>query len=275
MDSETLRKVQNVQLEIAAEIKRICDKHDINYFLDSGTLIGAVRHKGFIPWDDDMDIGMLRKDYDKFISVAESELGEGYFLHSWDTDDGYPLPFIKIRKNGTVYEEAASENKYRHNGIFVDILPYDEMPSQPSEQKKMKSDIFFWCRVFYCKDGLKPWKHHSRRLYRFLSMCRYMPYAAASHFIKKDKIKSKCIEVMRRYNGQNTGFVFKEWGDLAGCAYVPSECFSEFTEVPFESESFKIPAGYDAILTRQYGDYMQLPPESERENRHQVLKVKF
>lgn len=275
MDSETLRKVQFVQLEIAAEIKRICDKHNINYFLDSGTLIGAVRHKGFIPWDDDMDIGMLRKDYDRFISIARDELDEKYFLHNWDTDDSYPLPFSKIRKNGTVYQEATSEDSYVHNGIFVDILPYDEMPSDPAEQKKVKSDLFFWCRAFYCKDGLKPWKHHTRKLYRFLSMCRYMPFAAASCFIKRDKIKAKCIEIMRRYEGQDTGFVYKQWGDMAGYAFVPSKCFSGFEETPFEDRSFKIPKDYDEILTLQYGDYMQLPPESERENRHQVLKIEF
>ncbi|MDE5990369.1 MAG: LicD family protein, partial [Clostridia bacterium] len=92
MDKDVLRKVQLLQLKIAKEIKRICDKNNIDYILDSGTLLGAVRHKGFIPWDDDMDIAMTREEYNRFIDVAKIELGEEYFFQTWDTDNNYPMP---------------------------------------------------------------------------------------------------------------------------------------------------------------------------------------
>lgn len=98
MDNEILRKVQLAQLDMAKEVKRICNKYNINYFMDSGTLLGAVRHRGFIPWDDDLDFGMLREDYEKFLKIATTELDSKFFLQTWKNDDGFPYGFSKIRK---------------------------------------------------------------------------------------------------------------------------------------------------------------------------------
>ena len=136
MDKATLRQVQLTQLSIAKEIKRICDDHDIEYFLDSGTLLGAVRHKGFIPWDDDMDIAMTRENYDKFLAVAKVELDSRFFLQTWETDKNYPMPFAKIRLNGTKYVENVFEKAQMHQGIYVDVFPYDVWPQKKRKQKK-------------------------------------------------------------------------------------------------------------------------------------------
>ena len=275
MERELLRKVQLAQLEIAKDIKRVCDENDIHYFLSAGTLLGAIRHKGFIPWDDDMDFGMLREDYDKFISIAQEKLGDRYFLQTWDTDEQYPLPFSKVRKVGTVFAEATTASTLRHKELFVDVLPYDELPRDSRDRKKVRRKIFFWCRLLYSKDKVKTWMHHENKLYRFLSMCRFIPFIICSHFFSREKIKSKCSEVMRKHNGENTGFFYEQWGDLAGKIYVSADCFSTYVDVPFESTTFKVPQGYEEILRARYGDYMQLPPEDQRENRHKVLEVKL
>ncbi len=125
-EDKTVAAAQKVMLEILLEIHRICEKHNIPYTLIAGTLLGAVRHKGFIPWDDDCDIAMMREDYERFLLVAPKELSEDYFLQTKQTDKCYPLNFAKVRKNNTVLIETGEtgEENY-HHGIFVDIFPFD------------------------------------------------------------------------------------------------------------------------------------------------------
>ena len=124
---DVLKKLQETQLEILDEIVRICEKYGLHYFLMFGTLIGAIRHKGFIPWDDDLDIGMPRDDYDKFMEVAKTELDERFYLQNSDTEPRYWLSFANVRKNNTLFDEAslAKMPEDIHKGIFVDIFPLD------------------------------------------------------------------------------------------------------------------------------------------------------
>lgn len=123
-----LRKLQMVELEILNEFVRLCEKHDLRYYLVGGTLLGAVRHQGFIPWDDDIDVAMPREDYDSFAKIAPQELNSQYFYQSPDTDPHYFLTYAKVRKNGTEVYEERFENSRFHKGIFIDIFPLDFCP---------------------------------------------------------------------------------------------------------------------------------------------------
>lgn len=275
MKRELLREVQLSMLEIAKEIRRICNDNNIDYFLDSGTLIGAARHKGFIPWDDDLDIGMLRSEYERFINIAPSQLSSKYFLQTWENDEGYSLPFAKVRKKGTVYVEAVSQATEAHKELFVDVLPYDEIPKSISLQKKKQKELFETCNTLFVGCGMMPWKHHSNCFKRFLASTRYIPFRINAIGKSKSQLRQRCYNVMTEYNGQNTGLVYENWGANAGHKLVPLEYFAPYTEILFEGELFKVPANYDGVLRAQYGDYMQLPPEGQRENKHQVLEVKL
>ena len=132
--SERLRKLQLVQLLSLLEIKRICDKHNIHYTPIGGTLLGTIRHKGFIPWDDDIDVGMLREEYNKFLEVAKDELRPEFFLQTYETDPNYPKALARLCVNGTRYMLKWEKDADIHHGVFTDIFPYDNSPNDKLQQ---------------------------------------------------------------------------------------------------------------------------------------------
>ena len=123
-----LRRIQQIETDVLCEVDRICQKHQIKYVLGFGTLIGAVRHQGFIPWDDDVDICMMRKDYERFKDICRTELNPKYFYQSKDTDPEYYHLFDKIRVNGTVFKEDLIAEHDIHHGVYIDIFPMDYVP---------------------------------------------------------------------------------------------------------------------------------------------------
>ena len=139
MKKNELERLQKEEIDILNEIVRICDKNNIPYFLAAGTLLGAVRHSGFIPWDDDIDLFMLRDDYNKFIKCAINEINDNYFLQCHDTDKYYYSSFIKVRKNNTLMIEEENENRKIHRGIWVDIFPLDYVKD---DSKILKFKVF-------------------------------------------------------------------------------------------------------------------------------------
>jgi len=125
MNANQLKRLQNIEYEILQEIVRICEKNNLSYFLIGGTLLGAVRHKGFIPWDDDLDIAIPRKDYEKFLKICQTQLNSDYFLHCNKTDPDYWLPFAKVRKKNTLFDEKSITSIETHKGIYNDVFPLD------------------------------------------------------------------------------------------------------------------------------------------------------
>ncbi len=138
---EKYRKIQLIELEMLNEVDRICKKHGIRYYLCGGTLLGAVRHSGFIPWDDDLDIFFPRKDYIKFAEIAPKELPDTMFYQDWHNEFDYPYNFAKIRMNGTKFCQNEIQHLNMHQGIFIDIFPLDSVPVNEKERTKYLTKV--------------------------------------------------------------------------------------------------------------------------------------
>lgn len=264
-----------IQLEMAKEIKRVCGLLHISYFLDSGSLLGAVRHGGFIPWDDDLDMGMLRKDYQIFVKRAPELLDSRFLLQTWYTDEQYGLAFAKLRMKDTIYIEASSQKSQAQNGFYIDIFPYDAYPDDERARHWQSRKYYLYRRAIMVKSGYTPWKSETG-LKSIVKEAGYLPIKifAAAH-LRRDMIQTyeRCC---RAFNKKHTEFLYEQAGAAGyGNWTIPRECFDTFIELPFEDDTFLVPGKYDLYLKSAYGDYMTLPPADQRENRHHILKVQF
>lgn len=277
MDNETLRKVQLAMLDILKEIKRVCDENDIKYFLDSGTLLGAVRHGGFIPWDDDIDISMHRSEYNKFLKIAPEKLKPQFFLQTWDSDPGYPYPFAKVRKIGTIYDEAMSEfTNQKHRELWVDIFPLDVYPDNKKERCENKKRIMLLRYSMWMKYNVKPWRNHSKTWERIAVRCKYIPSSIYAFMHSGDQLKELYTHYMTMYNEQSSEMYECGAGlTIYGKCATPRYCTDELTNIKFEDSVFLAPKDYNTYLKILYGDYMTLPPKEERVNHHHIIELKL
>lgn len=266
LEGDLLRKLQMTELEMLIEVDRICKKHGIQYSLDGGTLLGAIRHNGFIPWDDDADVVMLRPEYDKFYAACKKELDtERFFLQEYRTDEKYRWGYSKMRRNGTVFLREGQEHVKCNQSVFIDIFVYDNVPDNPV----LRRLHLFLC---YCiRKGL--YSEVGRKSSRSLLLRVW--YEAISKIPRNAWFRGiGCIA--RKSNRQRHELVrHMTYPYRRECRYgLPRECFDEYTEKDFEGYWFQVFKNYDLYLTRLYGDYMTLPPEEKRKV-HPVSEIRL
>ena len=269
MEREVLEKVQPILLDITKEIRRVCEENNIPYVLYRGPFLGAVRHKGFIPWDDDMDVAMLREDYEKFCRIAPEKLGRDYCFQNWHTDANYAHPFGKVRKRGTVYVEAKCA-RLPENGFYVDVYPLDYAPVDPQARKALSRKLLHLYRVKLMKCRYTPWMEADRIIWK--KRLGYLLYQTAALFVSQAWL----VRTYEKWISQvPKGDQVYEQSALPTTYYFDTKWFRDTAEYPFGDTSFPGPRDYDACLSSLYGAYMQLPPEDKRENRHQIMEMDF
>lgn len=268
MDNQEIRALQMHELKLAKEVRRVCEILNIQYFLIGGTFLGAVRHKGFIPWDDDMDVGMMREDYECFMREAPKLLGDDFYLQNWDTDPEYPFSFGKLRLNGTVVVEKMNAGTTSHKGVFLDIFPYDNVPGNVELQRRQARRVFILKKMMWIKKGYgKQLQNDSFKMWLKYNGVRFL-----TCFVSYDWIKKTYAHELTRYNNHCTEKMF------ISCLYsyekssVYRRWLENLSEYDFENERFLAPRDYDAFLSALYGDYMQLPPEEKRHT-HEIQKL--
>lgn len=264
---QDLKRLQRIELEMLIEFDRICRKHHISYSLDGGTLLGAVRHKGFIPWDDDIDVIMLRPEYDKFRTACEKDLDiSRFFLQDYKSDPYYRWGYGKLRRSGTEHVRLGQECLKQRTGVFIDIFVADYVPD---------------CYV-------------ARRIHHFLCFCirktLYSPlgavnasswfmrtwYSLLSHIPRDQafRIRNWLADVSNRRKTELISHYTLEYPKR--CRYgLPGRCFNEMIEMEFEGRYFLGFKEYDLYLTNLYGDYMVPPPEDQRRPHLLVSKLEL
>lgn len=255
---------KKIQINILKETVRVCEENNLIYFLGGGTLLGAVRHQGYIPWDNDIDIMLPRKDYEKLLEIFNRCSKKNYKLLSYKYNKGYYYPFNKIVNINT----EVIENKFRRIeelGIYIDVFPIDFLPEENKNIKKIFRYYKFRERIIdvYRTTEIERVTNNKIKL-----LCKKM----LIQIIKKEKIMKKILkqmdEVAQRYD--NTSMVACVSGRYMEKEIMPSSYISDYTLVRFEDEEYKIPIGYDEYLTKHYGNYMELPPEEKRIPDHDV-----
>ena len=263
-----MNDLQKVQLDILKEFIKVCEKHNLRYFLVCGSCLGAARHKGFIPWDDDVDVGMPREDFDKFIELSKEFEGTKYFLQTWKTDPHYLYNFAKIRDSSTTYIENLYPCHRMNHGVWMDIFPFDGFSYKKDDNpKKFKPRIIhIWFQV-YCsyfsqlrrKVRKRTWlKDILLNIWGFL----WWPLDIA-HFRRK-----YTDWIVHRIPFAKSALAGNLFGTSPKREAMPREWFEEYTELPFEDIKVRVPKEYDKYLTTLYHDWRAFPPEDKRVGRH-------
>ncbi|MEW6999752.1 phosphorylcholine transferase LicD [Colwelliaceae bacterium BS250] len=247
--NKDIKKIQKAQLNILEQVLTVFKKHNLNYIAVCGTLLGAYRHQGFIPWDDDIDIGMPREDYDKFLKM-QGDVPENLFIQHYSTESTYPLYFAKVRLNDSRFVERRFKDFNIHHGIYIDIFPLDNIDESTNTDKKFK-------QLEKCSDNFRRSLKPIKKWLYFL----FNPFKnSKSYFKEYDEISQN----------DNAKTVDKIGFILLHDYFEVQDNWAEH-QLPFEHLMINVPKNIEKYLEYKYGNYMELPEEKDRKT-HNIIE---
>ena len=251
-----MNEYQNKLLELAKEYIRVCEKLGLSYFAIGGTCLGAIRHNGFIPWDDDMDFGMPRNDYEVFEKEAPKHLPKNYFVQTHNTDKKYIYPFMKIRDSETTAIEDELKKIKINQGVWIDVFPMDGLPDDAAIRKKIeKKDRQIIRRRFLLTGYQKSFLDFAEKVLSIIM------------FPSKRLALKTSINISKKYDFYSTKYFWWNWGSRTDHNFEAS-WFMQFDNIKFESITIRVPHEYEKYLCEHYGDWKKIPPLNKRNSGH-------
>lgn len=267
MDNENLlNRLHIVEIEILKEIDSFCKRNNIKYSLYCGTLLGAVRHKGFIPWDDDIDLCMERGDYNRFIKLWQESENRDLILQNKETNRDFSQSFTKIKKNNTTFLQKSDKGKSYHKGIFVDILPIDRIPNGKLNRLFFKFYVMMY--LLFTREFVPP-----KSSGFVVNICRVLLKLFRGNV--RIAIRKLFLIQITKFE-KNKDLQLVSANSMDGFNHImPADMPNQMKEYSFENRIFMGYSDFDGMLKAWYKDYMQLPPIDDRVWKHRPLVVDF
>lgn len=265
LDSDTLRQLQMIQLEILEEVDRICRKCNIHYNIIAGTLLGAVRHGGYIPWDDDADVALLREDYEKFRQACKTELDKSrFYFQDHRNTRGYRWGYGKLRRKHTLFLRENQEHMPYKQGIFIDVFPLDGVPDSYPKRCLKNLECFCVRKILWSRVGKIAEKSFwKRQVYQFLDRIpERLVFRYYAHMVRKANLrKTKMVRILMFPTPNREYGYYRTW-------------YEHSQDIMFEGKLFSGIRDFDSYLSFKFGDYMELPPVEKRKV-HPVSKLRM
>ncbi|MCH5296321.1 MAG: LicD family protein [Ruminococcus sp.] len=258
-----MNELQKKEFEILECFVKICNALNLKYFLVCGSALGAVKYKGFIPWDDDVDVALFREDYEVFLCEAPKMLPNNFFLQNYKSDPEFPAIYSKLRNSDTTYIERSASNLNINHGIYIDVFPLDGYP-----KGRLKRAVFELRKKIYKSLLSASFLHDSK-----LKKCLFLPFRAIGIHKKSNKIAESYEKMIIKYSVSASDIVTNHGNWQGKLDYTDKKIFSNGRDAIFEGLHVIIPYQYNAYLEKKYGDYRKDPPLSQQVGHHYYTEI--
>ncbi len=269
--STNIEKLHQADIEIVKEVVALCGRHNLMYYMLGGSMLGAIRHKGFIPWDDDIDLGMPRGDYERFLELAPRELSENLKIVNYKTDLTYHYYITRVLDTDSKVMENRFESEGNYTNLSIDIFPLDGTPNNPIMRKWYCFRLMAHRAMasLHYKDVIVTKNRSWKEAFILWVMLKLPTERMFNHHNQLDK----CDRLLKKYPMKKSKFTGNMMGAYKTRELIPTEWYGEDTFYDFEGIKLRGIKEYDLYLKQLYGDYMQLPPEDKRKIHFRLVEI--